>query len=175
MLQTKEAVGKEMMGATFAISEAVWAAGDFKKRVIEAPQRESAAVKVKVRLDNVAGVKLPVFTLVKATASSSSADGAAADGGEVLGLAGASQLSCTQVEKAAVAYGPKRPPSSALRLPTGIIVASLLHLLIWIALDCTSFYFRRRPPDRQGPRQVHSAARRAGQAGKPAGEGWLLW
>jgi len=30
---TKEAVGKEMTGATFAISEAVWAAGDFRKKV----------------------------------------------------------------------------------------------------------------------------------------------
>jgi V-type H+-transporting ATPase subunit D len=72
-----------MAGATFAISEAVWAAGDFKKRVIEAPQREVAQVKVKVRLDNVAGVKIPVFGLVKATSSASSDAGE-----EVLGLQG---------------------------------------------------------------------------------------
>jgi hypothetical protein len=31
--QTKEAVGREMTGATFGISEAVWAAGDFRKKV----------------------------------------------------------------------------------------------------------------------------------------------
>lgn len=30
---TKEVVGREMNGATFAISEAVWAAGDFRKKV----------------------------------------------------------------------------------------------------------------------------------------------
>jgi V-type H+-transporting ATPase subunit D len=84
-----------MAGATFAISEAVWAAGDFKKRVIEAPQREVAAVKVRVRTDNVAGVKLPVFTLVRTTGSAAGgAEGGGAQGGgagiesEVLGLAG---------------------------------------------------------------------------------------
>jgi hypothetical protein len=38
---TKEAVGKEMSGATFAISEAVWAAGDFRKKV--RPPRALAA------------------------------------------------------------------------------------------------------------------------------------
>jgi V-type H+-transporting ATPase subunit D len=36
---TKEAVGKEMTGATFAISEAVWAAGDFRKKVTPSPRR----------------------------------------------------------------------------------------------------------------------------------------
>lgn len=70
-----------MQGATFSISEAVWAAGDFRKKVVDSPQREKAAVRVTVRLDNVAGVKLPVFQLVK---------GAGADNIELetLGLAG---------------------------------------------------------------------------------------
>ena len=58
-----------MTGATFGISEAVWAAGDFRKKVVEAPQRERALVTVRVRTENVAGVKLPVFTLVKASAA----------------------------------------------------------------------------------------------------------
>lgn len=62
---TKEAVGTEMSGAAFSISEAVWAAGDFRKKVVEAPQPSQAAVKVKVRTDNVAGVKIPVFQIVK--------------------------------------------------------------------------------------------------------------
>lgn len=62
---TKQAVGKDMNGATFAISEAAWAAGDFRKKVIETPQRERARVTVRVRQDCVAGVKLPVFTFVK--------------------------------------------------------------------------------------------------------------
>jgi V-type H+-transporting ATPase subunit D len=58
-------VAKEMQGATFSISEAVWAAGDFRKKVTEAPQRERSQVRVRVKRDNVAGVKLPVFTLLK--------------------------------------------------------------------------------------------------------------
>ena len=69
-----------MQGATFCISEAMWAAGDFRKHVVEAPQRERALVTVKVRLDNVAGVKLPVFTLQKAAGATVEL--------ETLGLAG---------------------------------------------------------------------------------------
>lgn len=60
-------MAKEMQGATFCISEAMWAAGDFRKHVVDAPQKERALVTVKVRRDNVAGVKLPVFTLCKGT------------------------------------------------------------------------------------------------------------
>ena len=80
LLQTKEAVGKEMTGATFAISEAVWAAGEFKKKVVEAPQRERALVTVRIRTENVAGVKLPVFTMNSTHAADAEL--------EVLGLAG---------------------------------------------------------------------------------------
>jgi hypothetical protein len=79
-MQTKLAVAKEMQGATFCISEAMWAAGDFRKHVVEAPQRERALVTVRVRQDNVAGVKLPVFTLQKATGTTLEM--------ETLGLAG---------------------------------------------------------------------------------------
>ena len=69
-----------MQGATFCISEAMWAAGDFRKHVVEAPQRERALVTVSVRQDNVAGVKLPIFTLQKATGTTLEM--------ETLGLAG---------------------------------------------------------------------------------------
>lgn len=84
---TKEAVGREMNGASFSISEAVWAAGDFRKKVVEAPQKERAAVRVAVRTDNVAGVKLPVFTLVKEEAGAGGA-GAAVGDVETLGISG---------------------------------------------------------------------------------------
>lgn len=89
--ETKLAVGKEMNGATFAISEAVWAAGDFKKKVIEAPQRERANVRISVRMENVAGVKLPTFAVVRA----SSADAEL----EVLGLAGGGRQIARAKEK----------------------------------------------------------------------------
>jgi V-type H+-transporting ATPase subunit D len=62
-------VAKEMQGATFCISEAVWAAGDFRKHVVDAPQKERALATVRVRRDNVAGVRLPVFALTKGTGS----------------------------------------------------------------------------------------------------------
>lgn len=42
--------------------------------MVEAPQRERAAVRVSVRTDNVAGVKLPVFTLVKEEAVGGAGD-----------------------------------------------------------------------------------------------------
>lgn len=79
--KTKLDVNRDMQGATFSISEAVWAAGDFRKKVVDAPQKSRAAVRLTVRVDNVAGVKLPVFELVK---------GAGADNVELetLGLAG---------------------------------------------------------------------------------------
>jgi V-type H+-transporting ATPase subunit D len=69
-----------MSGASFAISEAVWAAGDFRKKVTEAPQRERALVRVRVKQDNVAGVKLPVFSMVNS--------GEGNDEMQLLGLAG---------------------------------------------------------------------------------------
>lgn len=79
-VQTKELVSREMQGATFSISEAVWAAGDFKKKVVDAPQRERSLVRVRVRKDNVAGVKLPVFELFRLPGSDTEL--------ETLGLAG---------------------------------------------------------------------------------------
>lgn len=85
---TKEAVGREMNGASFSISEAVWAAGDFRKKVVEAPQKERATVRVAVRTDNVAGVKLPVFTLVKEEAGAGGGAGAAVGDVETLGISG---------------------------------------------------------------------------------------
>jgi len=63
-LQTKLEASKLMQGATFGISEAAWSAGDFRRSVLDAPHPTTALVRVKVRTDNVAGVKLPVFDLV---------------------------------------------------------------------------------------------------------------
>ena len=108
-LQTKLAVAKEMQGATFCISEAMWAAGDFRKHVVEAPQRERALVTVKVRQDNVAGVKLPIFTLEKAAGTTLEM--------ETLGLAGGGR----QIGKAKDKF------------------TSLLELLVWLGSLQTSF------------------------------------
>jgi len=99
---TKAAVGRDMSGAAFAISEAVWAAGDFRKKVVEAPPRERAAVRVNVRLDNVAGVKLPVFALAREEGGAAAAVGDV----ETLGLAGGGrQIAAAKAKFAALLEG----------------------------------------------------------------------
>lgn len=57
----KESMGEQMRSTIFSLSEAVWAAGDFKKKVTEAPKM-TASIRANIRYDNVAGVRLPVFT-----------------------------------------------------------------------------------------------------------------
>ena len=79
--KAKQEVAKEMQGATFSISEAAWAAGDFRKRVIEAPQRTHSLVRVVVKKDNVAGVKLPVFSIHKIAGDDTQLDSLGLGGG----------------------------------------------------------------------------------------------
>jgi V-type H+-transporting ATPase subunit D len=79
--KAKQDVAKEMQGATFSISEAAWAAGDFRKRVIEAPQRTHSLVRVIVKKDNVAGVKLPVFSIHKIAGDDTQLDSLGLGGG----------------------------------------------------------------------------------------------
>lgn len=59
--QTKREMGEELREAAFALAKATYAAGEFKAQVIECVRRPG--VTVKITADNVAGVKLPVFTL----------------------------------------------------------------------------------------------------------------
>jgi V-type H+-transporting ATPase subunit D len=82
--KAKQEVAKEMQGATFSISEAAWAAGDFRKRVIEAPQRTHSLVRVVVKKDNVAGVKLPVFSIHKIAGDDTQLDSLGLGGGASL-------------------------------------------------------------------------------------------
>lgn len=79
---TKDAVVREMAEASFSISDAAWAAGDFRKQVVEAPMRAQAVVRVAVRTDNVAGVKVPVLSIVRDDSLGAGSDSA------TLGLAG---------------------------------------------------------------------------------------
>jgi len=48
-----------MREASFSHTEAVWAAGDFNSQVIEG--QTTAAYVIRARLDNIAGVKIPIF------------------------------------------------------------------------------------------------------------------
>lgn len=85
--ESKDAMGEQMRATIFSLTEAVWAGGDFKcefqrfpaglwltcpsylcdcrKKVTEAPKM-TASIRVNIRYDNVAGVRLPVFTTVRA-------------------------------------------------------------------------------------------------------------
>lgn len=62
ILETKRRMGKSMKDAGFSHTDAVWSAGDFNHQVIQNVQ--SSTYKVRVEFNNVAGVKLPIFTKI---------------------------------------------------------------------------------------------------------------
>ena len=55
-------MGSSFQESSFALAQAQWAAGDFKQKVLD--KMTTARVKVKDGINNVAGVKLPVFVQV---------------------------------------------------------------------------------------------------------------
>ncbi|KAH9067441.1 hypothetical protein Ae201684P_021598 [Aphanomyces euteiches] len=61
--KTKLAMSQEASDAFFSLSQAQYAAGDFRHKVIESVT--TAEIRLENRIDNVAGVKLPVFTEVE--------------------------------------------------------------------------------------------------------------
>ena len=61
-LEVKEEMGKSFKLGNFALAEVKYAAGDIKPAVIEGVG--SAQKKVEIRVDNIAGVKVPVFKAV---------------------------------------------------------------------------------------------------------------
>eukprot|EP00594_Rhizosolenia_setigera_P003367 CAMPEP_0178943014 /NCGR_PEP_ID=MMETSP0789-20121207/2330_1 /TAXON_ID=3005 /ORGANISM="Rhizosolenia setigera, Strain CCMP 1694" /LENGTH=252 /DNA_ID=CAMNT_0020622519 /DNA_START=47 /DNA_END=805 /DNA_ORIENTATION=+ len=75
--ETKGSMATDSAGAFFSLTQAEYAAGNFKQKVTEGSM--SARVRVGAGVDNVAGVKLPVFTRYET--------GAAADN-QSLGLVG---------------------------------------------------------------------------------------
>jgi V-type H+-transporting ATPase subunit D len=58
-LQTKRRVGVSIKESFFSFTEAHWAAGDFNNIVIE--NTKEASYRIRTKINNVAGVKLPVF------------------------------------------------------------------------------------------------------------------
>ena len=60
-------MSSDTSNAFFSMTQAEYAAGDFKKKVSEGTM--TARVRVAAGLDNVAGVKLPVFTLFETGAA----------------------------------------------------------------------------------------------------------
>ena len=63
IVDTKEQMGLEMQTASFALTEAVYVAGEQVKYTIQesVDARTSAKVRVKAGVDNIAGVKIPNF------------------------------------------------------------------------------------------------------------------
>lgn len=59
ILVTKRRVGLSLKESAFAHTEAQWAAGDFNNQVIE--NTAEAQYRIRTKVNNVAGVKLPVF------------------------------------------------------------------------------------------------------------------
>ena len=59
ILVTKRRVGVSLKESAFAHTEAQWAAGDFNNQVIE--NTSEATYRIRTKVNNVAGVKLPVF------------------------------------------------------------------------------------------------------------------
>ncbi|KAK9844403.1 hypothetical protein WJX74_002036 [Apatococcus lobatus] len=70
IVQTKEEMGKKFRQSAFALTEAKYAAGDFRHTVLD--NVEQASVKVNAQQDNVAGVKLPKFERANKEASGNS-------------------------------------------------------------------------------------------------------
>lgn len=59
ILLTKRRVGKSLAESYFSHTGAVWAAGEFNHQVIE--NTTTASYRIRAKVDNIAGVKIPVF------------------------------------------------------------------------------------------------------------------
>jgi len=80
-LQTKMSMSQEASEAFFSLTQAQYAAGDFRNKVIESVS--TAEIRTQNRIDNVAGVKLPVFTEVEVSREKSENIGLAGGGGKI--------------------------------------------------------------------------------------------
>jgi len=63
ILVVKRRVGEQLRKAFFSHTEAEWAVGEFNNQVIE--NTKQASFKVKAQIDNVAGVKIPLYEKYK--------------------------------------------------------------------------------------------------------------
>lgn len=81
MCQTKTAMSNEAAEAFFSLTQAQYAAGDFRNKVIESVS--TAEICMRNRIDNVAGVKLPVFTEVEVSRDKSDNIDLSGGGGKI--------------------------------------------------------------------------------------------
>jgi len=81
ILQAKEDVGVAFREGNFALAEVKYAAGDIKPMVIESVG--TAQKRVEIRVDNIAGVKVPVFKTIDTGASSQDHTGLSKGGQQI--------------------------------------------------------------------------------------------
>ncbi|KAL0582591.1 hypothetical protein ABG067_007443 [Albugo candida] len=74
-------MSNEAAEAFFSLTQAQYAAGDFRNKVIESVT--TAEIRMRNRIDNVAGVKLPVFTEVEVSRDKSDNIGLSGGGGKI--------------------------------------------------------------------------------------------
>ncbi|RQM24522.1 hypothetical protein B5M09_001392 [Aphanomyces astaci] len=79
--KTKMAMSQEASDAFFSLSQAQYAAGDFRHKVVESVT--TAEIRLENRIDNVAGVKLPVFTEVETSRDKAENIGLTGGGGKI--------------------------------------------------------------------------------------------
>ncbi|RLN66904.1 hypothetical protein BBJ29_004884 [Phytophthora kernoviae] len=79
--KTKTGMSAEAAEAFFSLTQAQYAAGDFRNKVIESVS--TAEIRTQNRIDNVAGVKLPVFTEVEVSREKNDNIGLAGGGGKI--------------------------------------------------------------------------------------------
>lgn len=72
ILEAKEAMGTAFKDGAFALSEVKYAAGDIKPTVIE--NVGTAQKRIETRIDNIAGVKVPVFKVTDKTEAAAALD-----------------------------------------------------------------------------------------------------
>lgn len=81
ILQAKEDVGAAFRDGNFALAEVKYAAGDIKPMVIESVG--AAQKRVEIRVDNIAGVKVPVFKCIDTGAASQDHTGLSKGGQQI--------------------------------------------------------------------------------------------
>ena len=81
ILEAKESVGAAFKEGNFALAEVKYAAGDIKPMVIESVG--TAQKRVEIRVDNIAGVKVPVFKAVDTGAVSQDHTGLSKGGQQI--------------------------------------------------------------------------------------------
>jgi V-type H+-transporting ATPase subunit D len=117
--QAKEEMGVAFKEGNFALAEVKYAAGDIKPMVIEGVG--TAQKRVEIRVDNIAGVKVPVFKSIDTGAVSQDHTGARKERAARRAAHGASPRRCRPIRAspcAATTSCPARSGSSSLPLKT---------------------------------------------------------